>query len=262
MLENTRNRTTFSNTRYTSLRESWSKLRRAFSTYFENISRRLQGLGRKEISGRLDEKILQNFQSTDKIDMAEAQSKTREEIFQGSQFEWVKTERSGELCQFQQFEIDNGIEYTSFTDGTRIRTELIGDVVLMHEHGSEILGNELFLPTPPAPQSQPTSQPQLNFVEQTEVQRASQELQTENRALVTDPVVSILEKTKKRNEKISLNLTVKIPSPELYAVIRENFENVDEILLQNVMDQIQEIALRDAIKRELQNIYSTKKRKT
>ena len=197
--------------------------------------------------------------------MAETQAKTREEIFQGSSFEWVKTERSGDLCQFQNFETDNGIEYVAFSDGSRIRIDLVGDVVLMHTHGSEVLGRELFVqPEQPEVVQPEVVQPQvqLNFVEQTqENQRANQELHTENRAIV-DPVVSILEKTKKRNEKLSLNLTVKIPSPELYSVIRENFENVDEILLQNVMDQIQESALREAIKKELQNIYSTKKRKS
>jgi phosphoribosyl-AMP cyclohydrolase len=260
MLENTRNRAIISNSRNNSLRESWSRLHRSFFSYFRNFSRRLQGVGREGVSGRLDEEVLQDFQSIDKINMAEAQTKTREEIFQGSSFEWVKTERSGDLCQFQNFEIDNGIEYVAFSDGSRIRIDLVGDVVLMHTHGSEVLGRELFV-QPEQPQVvQP--QVQLNFVEQTqENQRANQELHTENRAIV-DPVVSILEKTKKRNEKLSLNLTVKIPSPELYSVIRENFENVDEILLQNVMDQIQESALREAIKKELQNIYSTKKRKS
>jgi len=57
-----------------------------------------------------------------------------------------------------------------------------------------------------------------------------------------------------------LTLTLKIPAPELYNVIKENFDNAEEVLLQNVMDQIHDNLLREALKRELQNIYQKKKR--
>ena len=72
--------------------------------------------------------------------------------------------------------------------------------------------------------------------------------------------IAILEKTKKRTEKVSLTLTLKIPAPELYNVIKENFDNAEEVLLQNVMDQIHDNLLREALKKELQNIYQKKKR--
>ena len=57
-----------------------------------------------------------------------------------------------------------------------------------------------------------------------------------------------------------MTLTLKIPAPELYNVIKENFDNAEEVLLQNVMDQIHDNLLREALKRELQNIYQKKKR--
>lgn len=177
----------------------------------------------------------------------EVKAKSKEEIFANHKFEWVKTERSGDICEFDHFEGD-GEEFTCFTDNTRIRTELIGDVVLMHMYSDEILGKDLLTPEknilglPVVNTTQPLNPPA----------RLKQNTQ--------HPVVAILEKTKKKTEKINLVLNVKIPSPEIYAVIRENFDDVDEILLENVMEQIQQNAMKEAVRRELQNIYSQKKK--
>lgn len=188
--------------------------------------------------------------------------KTREEIFANGHFEWVKTENEGNLCKFSSFIIENGIEYTLFTDGSRIRTELIGDIVLMHNHPDEILNikpldlgdtevlNHLTTEITPDKYNDFDS-------------RNSSTLNASVTGLSTniDPVVAILEKTKKRVEKVTITLNLKIPSPELYTVIKDNFDNTDEILLDSVMDQVKENVLKDALKRELQSIY-TKRKKT
>jgi hypothetical protein len=186
--------------------------------------------------------------------MEEKIEKTREEVFQGSHFEWVKTERQGEVCQFQEFLVLDGVEYVVFTDSSRVRYDLIGDVVLQHQYPEEILGDDLalarsILPPPSPPPSPAASQPQ--FVLEQQPITSLREI---------DPVTAILEKTKKKTEKISLTLTLKIPAPELYNVIKENFDNAEDVLLQNVMEQIHDNLLREALKRELQNIYQKKKR--
>lgn len=182
--------------------------------------------------------------------MQEKIEKTREEIFAESHFEWVKTERQGDVCRFKEIVVENDIEYVVFIDNTRVRTDLIGDVVLAHQHPEEILGIRpdmegliestvtQHIPPPPV---QPQPQQVLHVKE-------------------VDPVLSILEKTKKRTEKISITLALKIPAPELYNVIKENFDNVEDVLLENVMDQIHDNLLRDALKKELQSIYQKRKR--
>lgn len=253
MLESRDDRPSFQNSSYSSLRESWLKLRRSFFANVKDISRRLSRMVKTRISRRLDEKVQSNVSPFDQMNMDQGQAqvqKTREEVFAESTFEWVKTERSGDLCKFDKFEVDDDlIEYVKFVDGTRVRLELIGDVVLMHKFGSEILGNELALsfadnierstPLPSAIVHKPAT-PQV----------------------MGDPVVSILEKSKKKTEKITLTLVVRIPSPELYSVIRESFDNVEDILLNSVMEQIQENVLRESVKKELQHIYSAKKKKS
>ena len=189
--------------------------------------------------------------------MEEKIEKTREEVFHDSHFEWVKTERQGDVCRFKEFYTQDDVEYVVFQDSTRVRLDLIGDVVLQHQYAEEILGESLNLEkvqqnSPTGFSTLPPSSPPHLI--------AKSEPQTVTQVRDIDPVFAILEKTKKRTEKVSLTLTLKIPAPELYNVIKENFDNAEEVLLQNVMDQIHDNLLREALKKELQNIYQKKKR--
>jgi hypothetical protein len=251
MLENKGHRSYFSNFNVNRLRETWTRIFRAFFSHSESFPRGLSGVGERELSRGLDEEVPTNIQSLD-IEMTEERPKTRDEIFSESHFEWVKTERAGDICNFKEFEIEDGVEYVGFTDGSRIKMEFVGDIVLMHNNPHEIIGNigvDIIgeLPTVAA-------NPMENIIEIRTV------AQTQPTAVSTDPVISILEKSKKRHEKLNLIVTVKIPSVELYNVIKENFENTDDVLLENVMDQIHGSMLKDAVKKELQTLYSKKKK--
>lgn len=191
---------------------------------------------------------------TPNTEIMEKIQKTREEVYAESHFEWVKTERQGDVCKFQTILFENDVEYVLFTDGTRIRTDLIGDIVLAHQYQEEIIGGF----TPPSVSEAPYVDPML--ANQPIV--AGIKTQTVTRVIseAIDPVVSILEKTKKKTEKITLTLHLKIPAPDLYNVIKENFDNTDEILLDSVMEQIHDNLLKDALKKELQNIYQKRKK--
>jgi hypothetical protein len=178
----------------------------------------------------------------------EKEPKTREEIFTSSSFEWVKTDREGDVCNFQGFEIENGVEYVNFTDGSRIKSEFIGDIVLMHVDQSEILGKQLL-----------TIVPQGIQLEQSSGQ-VTIGIPSSDYVVSVNPVVAILDKSKKKVEKLNLSITVRIPSVELYSVIKENFEDTDDVLLENVMNQIHDNTLREAVKKELQALYSKKKK--
>jgi hypothetical protein len=267
MLESTKHRTSIPSTNVYSLRKTWIRVLGTFRSYINKISGRLFRVGNSRVPRRMDEevqpnvsiphnKIIHNLENMAKENVP----KTREEIFSNGHFEWVKTENEGNLCEFSSFVTENGVEYTLFTDGSRIRTELIGDVVLMHNHPDEILnirpldfGNTEV----------------LNHLTTEITQDKYNDFDSRNNSIDTaislsnniDPVVAILEKTKKRVEKVTITLNLKIPSPELYSVIKDNFDNTDEILLNSVMDQVQENVLKDALKKELQSIY-TKRKKT
>lgn len=212
----------------------------------------------------MDEKVSENIQSLDKeMTQEENIPKTREEVFAESHFEWVKTDRLGDICNFKEFEVENGTEYVAFTDGSRIKTEFIGDIVLMHNTPHDILGSQLRAERTPEEilfGVQPTEEPAPALTENVLKAEIVKIPDSGVYTISVDPVISILEKGKKKVEKLSLAITVKIPSPDLYNVIKENFDNTDEVLLDNVMDQIQGSMLRDAVRKELQTLYTKKKK--
>lgn len=268
MLENSEHGTNFQSTSDNSVRKTWVELLRSFFSNFTEIPRRLSRMGKRRVPGRLDEEIPKDVPYINKIEtMSEVKiPKTREEQFSESHFEWVKTEREGDVSKFKGFEIENDIEYTVFVDNTRIRTDLIGDVILRHQHESEILGIQPLEHTQPiqpivditAGLSYDDGTPAPSTNVHTPVHASVTEQPT--RVIETDPVVAILEKTKKKTEKVIITLSLKIPSLDLYNVIKENFDNTDEILLQSVMEQLKDDLLQDALKKELQNIYQKKRK--
>jgi hypothetical protein len=212
-------------------------------------------MGKPGVHGGLDEKIPENVPVLDKTsDMIKDKIvKSREQIYAESTFEWVKTERSGDLSVFQHLEVENGVEYVVFQDNSRIRVDLLGDIVLMHQNPNEIVGNTPTLEQSNANYDRLTAGLKVEETRHVQTTLISHQDQS-------DPVVAILEKTKKKTEKITITLSLKIPSPEIYNVVKDNFDNTDDILLQNVMEQIQNDLLKEALKKELQIFYQKKKK--
>jgi hypothetical protein len=272
MLENTKHRTDIQNTSDFSFRKAWSKIFRSFFNNTKNIQGGLQGVGEPGIPRTLDAEILSDVPPIDKIEIMEINNEeiineplveTRDSKFAKHKFEWVKTERAGDVCAFSCFEKENDVEYVCFSDNTRIRTEFIGDIVLMHLYENEILGREILVDSQSPILQHLRTESVIEPIVEPEVVRTHEiPSKLEKTNVFQDPVVSILDKSKKKIEKLTLTINVKIPSVELYNVIKENFDNTEEILLDSVMEQLHEKLLREAVKREIQNIYSTKKKKS
>lgn len=181
--------------------------------------------------------------------------KSKEEIFATSVFEWVKTERQGDICHFLAFDFIDGVEYVLFNDGTRISVNLIGDVVLRHDNEQSVLGvkqnldeDELFRQQMQIGPARPVAN---NTNTNHHVQQYTQ---------VSSPVQDLLDKSKKHTEKLSLEITVKIPSPDLYNVLKESFTDVEKVLIDSIATQIEGAMIRTALRNALNNIYGKKKK--
>ncbi len=202
----------------------------------------------------------------------------KEALYKNSTFEWIKTERKGEISKFLCFDYENGQEFLLFEDGSKLNTNVLGEVMLRHDHESLVLGEalheETFVTGPIVNQrdsynnmiagipfddgSAPLIPAQIQAASVNETPLEQKNVFAEP----SDPVISILEKAKKKQEKISVNFTVNIPSKEIYSIIKENFENTDEIILNDIMSQISQDVLRIALGNELKTIYSKKRKKT
>lgn len=214
-----------------------------------NVSGRLRKVGKGRVPRGVDEKVPTNVHTPDKA-MSKKTSVTKEDVFANSIFEWVKTERQGDISSFFGFENREGINYVVFQDGTSVRESLIGDVVLMHADESQILGKEHF-----------------SAVSAKDANRIMAGLQEDGPPIVQNPppktsdnpVTAILDKAKKRQEKLPVTFSVKIPANDIYEVLSSNFDKVDELLVDSVIKQIEGKALRNAVKASLMQIYAKKK---
>jgi hypothetical protein len=191
-------------------------------------------------------------------------TETKEEIFSNKIFEWVKTERAGDISYFSRIENIDGVEYIIFSDNTRVRADLVGDVVLVHENENSVLNlsqqreSVSLSPLPPldsmaafaASQGIPIDGETVHPTQPSNV-RSQEE---------TNPVMAILEKTKKRNEKLNLEITIKLPSPEVIEVLRNNFDDVDKSLVFYVMKQIEGAKIEAAVKNSINQIYNKKQK--
>lgn len=159
--------------------------------------------------------------------------KTREETLAESTFEWVKTEKAGDVVKFKNLVEEGGVEYIVFQDGTRVNSALIGDVVLQHKYPDEVLGpalnpsnrektpEEIFGTVKETPKPQPAIAPSNGLT-----------------TAQASPAISILEKSKKKKKKISFDFMMELPSAEILNIVKENFEASDEDLFYYFLSKI------------------------
>lgn len=175
-------------------------------------------------------------------------AKTREEDFSSSVFEWVKTERQGDVCKFKEFVQENGIEFIVFNDNTRVNSTLLGDVVLKHQHESQIMGKEIGIPAkttgnPDEPYEFPIDSDVKTPVFRDVSRRIEEGIPIagqstpvvtassyDTASLVSAPVQSILDKAKKKKQKVTLDLQLELPSSDVLNIVRENFSGSDDDL--------------------------------
>jgi hypothetical protein len=268
ILENFRNRSRFSDPVPDDTVKTHGRLKGAFLTHARNFSKRLQELGKRGISRRMDATLPENVFRNDKIDNMSTATvpKTREEDYASSIFEWVKADREGDVCKFKEFTVVNGEEYVVFNDNSRIKTILLGDVVLKHQHESQLLGKELKpAPKPEVTEDEPFEFPivsdltdaakhapkKLNFVADSGIGSYAPPQPTQPKA--DSPIASILGKSKKKKQKVTLEIQMELPSAEVLSIIRENFEGSDEELYDFFVEKIDRKKFVSAIISAIQN---------
>lgn len=236
-VESVRHRSCVSDTLQRCDNEPWNGAGRTLFFDSKSVQRRLLRMEKSRLLRTLDEKVQGHVRKTNT--MTDKIEKTREEIFASSSFEWIKTERSGDICKFKQFKEENGIEYIIFTDNTRLKTELIGDIVLMYSEGEEPLTKDVFehIATPATTVNRPASP-------------------TPVKAAVENPIHALLKKAKLESNDVSMPLTMNLPSVDFYHIIADNFENGDEEIVAFLRSQISEEMIVSALKRALLDKYT------
>jgi len=228
-MENTGHGARFSDSVPTSDSESRGKSKGSFWSRAKNLFGRLQKVGRIEVPGRVDEKVPNDVSKIHTMKTTEL-PKSREEILAESTFEWVKTERAGDVSKFKELKIENNVEYLVFQDNTRVNTALLGDVILQHRDPSAVLGAELRIEKPTA---EVKSNPQPISRVQTAATFTNPTTQSSYSA-----ITAILDKAKKKKKKVQFELVMDIPSADVLSIVRDNFDASDEDLFEFFVEKI------------------------
>jgi hypothetical protein len=214
-------------------------------------------------------------------------------------FQWLSTERRGQILIYDKVEEEDGEIYISFKDGSRINETLVlainikdatGKLMAEIENpqnpwqfkerwvGREeerweqnsdgervcvqplVEGRKLIDLIPPKPTNskfgelkQPT--PQITqdevIIKQDEINKPASSNINQN-----DPVTIMLNKSKKIDTEISMNLTISLPSKDLFNIIKSNFEDGDKKTLEYIICNMDTEAIKNSIKDSLEIMYN------
>lgn len=81
------------------------------------------------------------------------------------------------------------------------------------------------------------------------------EVKKEPIKIESDPVILLLEKSKKKLTQCTISLNIDMITPELFNVINSSFENGDEKILDYIISNINMDELKSQLKDKLKNIY-------
>jgi hypothetical protein len=138
-------------------------------------------------------------------------------------FQWVRGERMGQIVKSTgESIIDDNIEYLIFEDGSQCNMQLVGEWIVPIESAA----NAAFVVDPPR-------KPHTNLQDNNMTVSQSQERKS-------NPVFDLLDRSKKKNVKMEISITVNMPSDELIKVIDDSYENGTRLIgeyLVNSVDQ-------------------------
>jgi len=210
-------------------------------------------------------------------------------------FQWIIYEKNKEVVVFDRIEQEDGINYIVFKNGTRCNEQLIAPLnckveelagKIMAEISSpdnmwtfkeEIVGQQeevwennadgekvcvvpflpgkkKIIPIPPKPSVSKFGQ--INNTEQIKQQTVVQE--EKKKTFTDDPIWGLLEKAKKVDTEVDMNLTISLPTVNLYNVAKENFENGDEKVIEYIVENIDIEHLKQCIRAAIKAMYENK----
>jgi len=189
-------------------------------------------------------------------------------------YQWLKTEKAGNYSYVDNIQEDNGITYINFQDGSRVNADLVGEYVIeveSEEDGYEIKEEIIHDMTTAKTQDGKTMEIPGIMHGQKKVQiipKRKNNTQKRNTAVTKpvtrpeppkveiDPVINLLEKAKKEKHTYDVELSVDAISKDLYAVVKNTFEDGEEKSLDYIVSLIDIDKLKDQLKDKLKKVYN------
>lgn len=210
-------------------------------------------------------------------------------------FQWVISERKGDICILDKIVSEDENIFITFTDKSRINENLVAPLnskdltgKLMAEIDSPnnrwnfkeewvgrqeevwelnaagervcvqplVEGRKVTKLIPPKPS--PKSSSNFGVIVQPQVQAVipTQEIKEEkNKIDITDPVYILMNQSKKIDTEISMNIIISLPSKNLYNIAKESFNDAEEKFVGYIIENIDDNKIKEALRSAITEMY-------
>jgi hypothetical protein len=152
------------------------------------------------------------------------------------QYQWIKGDNIGNVVTFKEEKEEKGINWTYFTNGKRVRSDLLSEF-LMVTGDAPIIDNSDLHPDPLKT---------LNPIKSTDSAES-----TKLKDDTISPIRSLIKKQSAKNkQKLSLDIEISIPKKDIYNIIRESYnsEEVDRELKEVLLEQLNTKEIKEQLK--------------
>jgi hypothetical protein len=158
-----------------------------------------------------------------------------EELSNIPKFQWIKTDRAGTISYFKSIIAMDETVFVEFKDGSRIKYELLGDIVMRIYDDSMLLHIENV--------SAPINSPLQVQIGKPAVTNNS------------NPVYALLSKQKVNMVPIEISVELNLPAISLYKVLSQSFEEADNDIVEFIIADLDITKIRAAVRTAITNFY-------
>ena len=166
----------------------------------------------------------------------------REELSKIPKFQWVKTDKAGRVTEFRDVVLVNDMILVEFTDGSRVKYDMLGDAVMKIQDDTMLLdiNNDI---VPADPQSLHTPAPTVSIGTPRPQQNAN-------------PVHALLAKQKTNPVPVEISIEMNLPPLSLYKVLSQSFDNADSDIVDFIVQDLDVPMIREAVREAITNFYT------
>jgi uncharacterized protein YuzE len=197
-------------------------------------------------------------------------------------YQWVGGDKAGMIVAMDRIEYDSDdeIHYIYLENGDRVNAELEGELIvridseedawevkeevihdIREEKGQD--GQIYEIPGPDhgkvkvikVPKKRKTALAQVQGLQQPSFMSIPKSGAVNKPIVETDPVITLLEKAKKKKGTFDISLRVDVITQSLFEVISENYEDGEEKSLDYIVSLIDVTELKSQLKEKLKNVY-------
>lgn len=160
-------------------------------------------------------------------------------------FQWLKTDKAGQVTYYKDVISVNNMVLVEFTDGSRVNYDLLGDAVMKIESDEMLLD----IATESVDQMSQYNVPVSNAPAPT-VSIGKPQPQKPS-----SPIHALLEKQKSNPVPIEFSIDLNLPPVSLYNVLSQSFDNADEEIVEFIVAELDINKIKEAVKDAILNFY-------